>query len=202
MFCVLPCMSRGSHRELAINEGKSYEVQREHLPSFPLLDVVIAEVYQEHGLTWRPLSTFTTIFGIRVWTIATAAGASGGTAKGGRVGRSGLGHFTSSQIKENPRINLKWAWLIFRMWHFSWGRSAQDRGGSPTRLFQLGFSDDCRMNVHIPWHGPKGRNLIWKCSNRFGTGLTKKTSNQCLRSNGFIAGMMAWPLDAIFSKLS
>ena len=72
LFCVLSCMSRGSHRELAINEGKSDEVQREHLPSFPLLDVVIAEVYQEHGLTWRPLSTFTTIFGIRVWTIATA----------------------------------------------------------------------------------------------------------------------------------
>ena len=48
-------MSRGSHRELAINEGKSDEVQTEHLPSFPLLDVVIAEVYQEHGLTWRPL---------------------------------------------------------------------------------------------------------------------------------------------------
>ena len=97
-----PCMSRGSHRELAINEGKSDEVQTEHLPSFPLLDVVIAEVYQEHGLTWRPLSPFTTIFGIRVWTIATAAGASGGRAKGGRVGRSGLGHFTSSQIKGRP----------------------------------------------------------------------------------------------------
>ena len=76
------------------------EVQTQHLPSFPLLDVVIAEVYQEHGLTWRPLSPFTTIFGIRVWTIATAAGASGGSAKGGRVGRSGLGHFTSSQIGE------------------------------------------------------------------------------------------------------
>ena len=57
---------QGSHRELAINEGKSDEVQREHLPSFPLLDVVIAEVYQEHGLTWRPLSAFTTIFGISV----------------------------------------------------------------------------------------------------------------------------------------
>ena len=51
-------MSRGSHRELAINEGKSDEVQTEHLPSFPLLDVVIAEVYQEHGLTWRPLSPY------------------------------------------------------------------------------------------------------------------------------------------------
>ena len=59
-------MSRGSYRELAVNEGKSDEVQTEHLPSFPLLDVVIAEVYQEHGLTWRPLSPFTTIFGIRV----------------------------------------------------------------------------------------------------------------------------------------
>ena len=47
-------------------KGNPDEVQREHLPSFPLLDVVIAEVYQEHGLTWRPLSTFTTIFGIRV----------------------------------------------------------------------------------------------------------------------------------------
>ena len=114
-FCVLPCMSRGSHRELAINEGKSDEVQTEHLPSFPLLDVVIAEVCQEHGLTLRPLSPFTTIFGIRVWTVATAAGASGGSAKGGRVGRSGLGHFTSSQIRGNPIINLKLAWLIFRM---------------------------------------------------------------------------------------
>ena len=60
-------MSRGSHRELAINKvGKSDRVQTEHLPSFPLLDVVIAEVYQEHGLTWRSLSPFTTIFGIRV----------------------------------------------------------------------------------------------------------------------------------------
>ena len=108
-------MSRGSHRELAINEGKSDEVQTEHLPSFPLLDVVMAEVYQEHGLTWRPLSPFTTIFGIRVWTIATAAGASGGTAKGGRVGRSGLGHFASSQKGGNPIINLKLAWLIFGM---------------------------------------------------------------------------------------
>ena len=107
LFCVLSCMSRGSHRELAINEGKSDEVQREHLPSFPLLDVVIAEVYQEHGLTWRPLSAFTTIFGISVWTIATAAGASGGRAKAGRVGRSGLGHFTSPQIGGNPIINLK-----------------------------------------------------------------------------------------------
>ena len=112
-FCVLPCTSRGSHRELAINEGKSDEVQTEHLPSFPLLDVVIAEVYQEHGLTWRPLSPFTTIFGIRVWTIATAAGASGGRAKGGQKGRSGLGHFTSSQKGGNPIINLKLAWLIF-----------------------------------------------------------------------------------------
>ena len=54
-------MSRGSHRELAINEGKFDEVQTEHLPSFPLLDVVIAEVYQEHGLTWRPLSPFSTV---------------------------------------------------------------------------------------------------------------------------------------------
>jgi hypothetical protein len=58
-------------------------------------------------LTWRPLSAFTTIFGISVWTIATAAGASGGRAKAGRVGRSGLGHFTSSQIGGNPLINLK-----------------------------------------------------------------------------------------------
>ena len=114
-FCVLPCMSRGSHRELAINEGKSDEVQTEHLPSFPLLDVVMAEVYQEHGLTWRPLSPFTTIFGIRVWTFAAAAGASGGRAKGGQKGRSGLGHFTSSQKGGNPIINLKLAWLIFWM---------------------------------------------------------------------------------------
>ena len=38
-------MSRGSNRELAINEGKFDEVQTEHLPSFSLLDVVIAEVY-------------------------------------------------------------------------------------------------------------------------------------------------------------
>ena len=30
-------------------------------------------------------------------------------------------------------------------WPFSWGRSAQERGGAPTRFFHLGFSDDCRL---------------------------------------------------------
>ena len=33
-------------------------------------------------------------------------------------------------------------WCNWR--HYSWGRSAQKRGGAPTSLFHLGFSDGCR----------------------------------------------------------
>ena len=56
--------------------------------------------------------------------------------------RFGTG-FTREGIK--PMFKIQWVRDDAFGWPFSWGRSAQNRGGSPTRLFHLGFSDDCRL---------------------------------------------------------
>ena len=55
--------------------------------------------------------------------------------------------FGTSLTREDTESMFKIQWVRDDAfgWPFSWGRSAQNRGGSPTRLFHLGFSDDCRL---------------------------------------------------------
>ena len=59
-FCVLSCMSRGSHRELAINEGKSHEWSSDTTSSF----VSTAWCSYCRGLprTWFDLEAFVSFY--------------------------------------------------------------------------------------------------------------------------------------------
>ena len=159
-------MSRGSHRELAINEGKSDEVQTEHLPSFPLLDVY--SFCRGLPRTWFDLEALVSFY-YHFWHPC-------------------LNHCDGCRRvwRHSERRPGREVWAIFYI--------IANRG-KPNNQSQVGMVDflGCVPWWHISWDGPKGRNLIWKCSNRFGTGLTKEDIKSMFKIQWVRDDAFGWP---------